>query len=171
MTVQERAKAIRVLAMDVDGTLTDSAMFFSAQGEAMKRFSTRDGMGVTLLQRAGIECVIITSENSQIAKSRAEKLKINHVLLHSRNKTADLSTLMEELDIPLHAVAYIGDDVNDAPVMDVCGLTACPADAVATILHKAHVVCTATGGNGAVREFAELILLAQGRPITLTEGW
>lgn len=157
--------------MDVDGTLTDGAMYFSPEGEALKRFSTRDGMGITLLRRAGIDCAIITSENSTIAQRRAEKLGIQNVVLHSHNKTRDLSSLMQELTIPLEHVAYIGDDVNDEPVMKICGLTACPSDAVETIKNTAHYVCTASGGNGAVREFAEVILRAQNKPITLAEGW
>ncbi len=171
MTVEERASRVRLVAMDVDGTLTDSAMYFSPQGEAMKRFSTRDGMGVTLLHRAGIPCVIITSENSEIARRRAEKLKIEHVILHSHDKTRDLSNLIEKLGIAMEAVAYIGDDVNDAPVMKLVGLAACPSDAVATIKSVAHYVCNASGGNGAMRELAELVLTAHGKPVDLPERW
>ncbi len=171
MTLEERAARVRILVMDVDGTLTDGAMYFSGEGEALKRFSTRDGMGITLLRRAGIEAAIITSENSEIARRRAEKLKIDHVVLGSHDKTADLQQLMAQLKIPMDAVAYIGDDVNDGPVMRICGLTACPCDAVQAIRERAHHVCSASGGNGAVREFAELILTMQGHPVTLPEGW
>jgi YrbI family 3-deoxy-D-manno-octulosonate 8-phosphate phosphatase len=160
-----------MLVMDVDGTLTDGAMYFSPEGEALKRFSTRDGMGVTLLRRAGIDCAIITSENSEIARRRAEKLRIEHLILHSHDKTTDLLALMAQLQVPMEAVAYIGDDVNDGPVMRHCGLTACPSDAVEAIKDRVHYVCTAAGGNGAVRELAEMILTAQGHPITLPEGW
>lgn len=171
MTHQDKAKKIRMLAMDVDGTLTDGSMFYSDQGEVLKRFSTRDGMGITLLKRGEIDCAIITSENSQIALRRAEKLGIHHVILHSHNKTADLMSLAAQLGLPMEAVAYIGDDVNDVPVMKQCGLTACPADSVEAIKKVAHYHCVATGGNGAVREFAELILTSQGKTITLSEGW
>lgn len=171
MTLDERAQQIRIVAMDVDGTLTDGCMYFSAEGEALKRFSTRDGMGVTLLQRNSIDCVIITSENSAIAQRRAEKLKINHVVLHSHNKTRDLQVLMARLNVPMEAVAYIGDDINDLPVMQCCGLSACPSDAVMAIKQVAHYICNAKGGDGAVRELAELILVSQGKPITLPEDW
>lgn len=171
MTVEDRAAKIRLVAMDVDGTLTDGSMYFSAEGEALKRFSTRDGMGITLLQRSSIECVIITSENSLIAQRRAEKLRIKHVILHSHNKTDDLRVLLEDLQCPFDAVAYIGDDVNDVPVMQCCGLVACPSDAVTAVKQVSHYVCNAPGGNGAVRELSELILTSQGKPITLSENW
>lgn len=171
MTVQERAQRIKMVVMDVDGTLTDGAMYYSAEGESLKRFSTRDGMGVTLLRRAGLIPAIITSEHSPIAQQRAQKLGIEHVVLGSHDKTASLTSLASRVGLSLEAVAYIGDDVNDGPVMNICGLTACPSDAVASIREQATLVCRFSGGNGAVREFIEMILEAQGHPVTLTEGW
>ena len=171
MTVEERAKRVRLFIMDIDGTLTDGAMYYSANGEELKRFSTRDGMGVTLLQRAGIECAIVTSEHSQIAAKRAEKLKITQVILGSHDKTASVTELSEYLSIPVEAIAYIGDDVNDGPVMRLCGFTGCPSDAVEAIKDRSHYVCSQRGGNGAVREFAEFILKAQGHAVTLPENW
>jgi len=171
MKVEERAQRVRLLIMDIDGTLTDGAMYYSANGEELKRFSTRDGMGITLLHRAGIECAIVTSEHSQIAAKRAEKLKIKHVILGSHDKTMSVTDLSEYLRIPMEAIAYIGDDVNDGPVMRLCGFTGCPSDAVEAIKTHAHYVCTHQGGHGAVREFAELILTAQGHAVTLPENW
>jgi len=171
MEIHERAKAVKLLAMDVDGTLTDGAMYFSSDGVALKRFSTRDGMGITLWHRAGLQTAIITSEDSAIARRRAEKLHIENVILHSHNKTADLQDLLRSLDLTLEQVAYIGDDVNDIPVMRVCGLTACPADSVAAVRTVSMVKCTANGGDGAVREFIELILSEKGLPVTLPENW
>lgn len=171
MTIEERAKRVKVFVMDVDGTLTDGAMYYSAEGELMKRFSTRDGMGVTLLQRSNIVPAIITSEHSQIAIQRARKLGIERVILGSHDKTASLMSLCDELSVPIEAIAYIGDDVNDRHVMQLCGCTACPSDAVDAIKEIAHYQCRASGGNGAVREFAELILKAQDQPVTLPERW
>ena len=167
----ERASRIQLIVMDVDGTLTDGAMYYSPQGEALKRFTTRDGMGVTLAHRAGLRTAIITSEVSDIVVERARKLNITDVLLGSHDKTSALHGLAARLSMPLHAVAYIGDDVNDLHVMQLCGLSACPSDAVAAIQHVAHVRCEASGGHGAVREFIELILTSQGHPITLPEQW
>lgn len=171
MTVEERAKGVKLFIMDIDGTLTDGAMYYSSNGEELKRFSTRDGMGVTLLQRAGIECAIVTSEHSQIAAKRGEKLKIKHLILGSHDKSSSVTELSEYLNIPMEAIAYIGDDVNDGPVMRLCGLAGCPSDAVEAIQTHSHYVCTQRGGNGAVREFAEMILKAQGQMITLPENW
>lgn len=171
MTIEERAQRVRVLVMDVDGTLTDGAMYYTAEGELMKRFSTRDGMGITLLRKAGIIPAIITSEHSQIAMQRARKLGIERVILGSHDKSSSLMQLCEELTVPMEAIAYIGDDINDRHVMQLCGCTACPADAVEAIKEIAHYQCRALGGNGAVREFAELILKAQNQPVTLPERW
>lgn len=171
MTASERAKRVKLLVMDIDGTLTDGAMYYTREGEYMKRFSTRDGMGLTLLNRAGIDLAIITSEDSEIAAQRGKKLKIEHVILGSRDKTSSLQQLATQLTLPLDSIAYIGDDVNDGPVMKICGLTGCPSDAVASIKEVSHFHSKFPGGNGAVREFAELILTSQGHPVTLRENW
>ncbi len=168
---EDRAREIRLVVMDVDGTLTDGAMYFGPAGEELKRFSTRDGMGVTLLHRAGIATAIITSEQSPIVSARAAKLKISDVLLGSHDKTTTLHELARRKGLEPRHIAYIGDDVNDLHVMRVCGLTACPSDAVRSIREVAHLICAHPGGNGAVREFAEFILHAQGLPITLPEQW
>lgn len=171
MTLQERASRITVVIMDVDGTLTDGAMYYGPQGEALKRFSTRDGMGVTLLRRAGIELAIITSEDTPIVTTRAAKLKIPHVFMGSHDKSATFHSLCRQLSLSPDSIAYIGDDVNDLHVMGLCGLAACPSDAVTVIKEQAHYVAQATGGNGAVREIAEMILQAQGKPCILPEQW
>lgn len=157
--------------MDVDGTLTDGAMYYGPHGEALKRFSTRDGMGLTLLRRAGIEMAIITSEDTPIVTARAAKLKIPHVFMGSHDKTATFHGLCRQLSLSPECIAYIGDDVNDLHVMGLCGLAACPSDAVTVIKERAHYVANAAGGNGAVREIAEMILKAQGKPCILPEQW
>jgi 3-deoxy-D-manno-octulosonate 8-phosphate phosphatase (KDO 8-P phosphatase) len=167
----EAAQTVKLVVMDVDGTLTDSAMFYSASGEELKRFSARDGMGITLLHKAGIRTAIITSENSMIVERRAEKLGIEDVVLGCRNKSDALVLLCHRLGTPLDQVAYIGDDINDVPVMGLCGLSGCPADAVDAVRIVSAYHCQATGGNGAVREFAEYILRAQGKSVTLQENW
>ncbi|NQW30394.1 MAG: HAD-IIIA family hydrolase [Ignavibacteria bacterium] len=166
-----KATHIEMLVMDVDGTLTDGAMYYGAEGEELKRFSTRDGMGVTLLQRSGIQCAIITSENSPIVAARAKKLGIENVILSSRQKPDSLRELSEAMSLALKSIAYIGDDVNDIQVMQIVGLSACVADAAEQVQSVSHVICSKSGGYGAVREFAEFILLSQGKPITLPEKW
>ncbi len=171
MTNTERARGVKLLVMDVDGTLTDGAMYYSERGEELKRFSTRDGMGITLLHRAAIQTAIITSEHSPIVVRRAEKLRIHEVMLGSKDKTTTLLDMARRLNLVPEDIAYIGDDVNDLHVMKLCGLSACPADAVEIIRETAHLVCQRLGGNGAVRELAEFILVAQDKPITLPEQW
>jgi len=171
VTPEQRALSIKMLIMDVDGTLTDSAMYFSARGEELKRFSTRDGMGITLLHRAGIRTGIVTSENSEIVTRRAEKLGIQEVVLGCHDKTTTLYDISRRLSIAPSDIAYIGDDVNDLHVMQRCGLSACPNDAVEAIRTVAMMRCAANGGHGAVREFIEFILTSQGLPITLPEQW
>lgn len=171
MTNTERALRVKLLVMDVDGTLTDGAMYYSENGEQLKRFNTRDGMGITLLHKANIQTAIITSEHSPIVVRRAEKLRIQEVMLGSKDKTTTLLDMARRLDFVPEDIAYIGDDVNDLHVMRLCGFSACPVDAVQTIRETAHLVLQKTGGNGAVREFAEFILVTQGKPITLPEQW
>lgn len=170
-TIVEKLKKIKVLAMDVDGTMTDGAMYFSPSGEAMKRFSSRDGMGLELLRKGGLKCMMITSENSQIAKARAEKLKIEYVYLGTRDKTSDMINFCKNNDYDLSEICYIGDDVNDEHVMKLCGFAACPNDAVEIIKKTADYECNYGGGNGAIRELCEMILLSQNKSISLKENW
>lgn len=163
--------SIKLLVMDVDGTLTDGGMYYTDEGDAMKRFHVRDGMGVMLLRRAGISSAIITSENSPIVLARAQKLLIDNVILGSRSKHTALAELADKLSVSLKDIAYIGDDVNDEHAMKIVGLSACPADAVPYIKNIASYVCAARGGEGAVRELAEMILEAQYKPNSLPEQW
>ncbi len=167
----EKLKKIKLLIMDVDGTLTDSAMYYSPNGEELKRFSTRDGMGINLLQRAGIETAIITSENSPIVTARAEKLKIKHVLKGNRNKSDSLIIMATSLGLKTEEVAFIGDDINDIHAMKIAGASACPADATMHVMKIADYICKQNGGKGAVREFCEAILESQGKSILLPENW
>ncbi len=157
--------------MDVDGTLTDSGMYFTENGEASKRFSTRDGMGVVLLRKSGIDSAIITSENSKIVEARAKKLAIEYVILGSHDKEFALKELCRKLKLDLEQIAYIGDDVNDAYAIKIVGVSACPADSVEYIKNICDYQCIANGGYGAVRELSELILKAQNLPNYLTENW
>lgn len=166
-----KSRAIQMLVMDVDGTLTDGAMYYGPQGDALKRFATRDGMGLQLLRNAGFQTGIITSENSPIVTERAKKLQIHHVELGSRNKPRSLQLILEKTGLTANAIAYIGDDVNDIHVMEQVGLCACPNDAVEAVKNIAHYICIAAGGNGAVREFCELLLHAQGKPVVLPVQW
>lgn len=169
--IRDKLTSIKLLAMDIDGTLTDGAMYYSAQGDGLKRFDTRDGMGITLLHLADISTAFITSEDTDIVRKRAEKLKIHHVYLGIKRKNEVLSELCKKLGLRFDEVAYIGDDINDLPAFSVAGVAACPADAHNIVRQKVDVICSRNGGHGAVREFAEMILSAQDKPLTLPENW
>lgn len=162
---------VKLVVMDVDGTITDSGMYYGTNGEEYKRFSTRDGMAVNLLRKSGIDAAILTSEDSVIAKNRAKKLGIENCILGSRNKSESLKDLLDKLNLKYEEVAYIGDDVNDYHVMQLAGISACPADATKSVKDVADYICNSKGGNGALREFAELILIMQDKPIILQENW
>lgn len=165
----EILRHIRLVAMDVDGTLTDGSLYYSHQGEEMKRFHVRDGMGIVLLHQAGLQTALLTSDASEIIATRAARLNIPNVLKGIHNKAQALQELCMKLRLTLDKVAYIGDDINDVDAMKLCGFSACPADAVQAIKEIAHAISQYNGGHGAVREIIEHILLAQGRSLLLLQ--
>jgi 3-deoxy-D-manno-octulosonate 8-phosphate phosphatase (KDO 8-P phosphatase) len=156
-----RAARVRLVVTDVDGVLTDAGVYYSERGEALKRFSVRDGMGVELLRGAGIETAFLTREASPIVARRAEKLGLRFVYLGVADKRAALSQVLGDADVAAAQVAYIGDDVNDLGIMAAVaerGLTGAPADAAPEVLRLAHHRGARLGGHGAFREFADWIL-------------
>lgn len=169
--LETRLRSIQLLVLDIDGTLTDGGMYYSAEGDVLKRFYVQDGMGITLLQRAGIEVAFLTSENSPIVTARAKKLGIKHVILGCRAKQQALMELAQKLNFTLEQIAYMGDDVNDEAPMSLVGVSSCPSDAVPLIQELVHYKCKKKGGNGAVREFIEQILKAQRKPHSLPHSW
>lgn len=156
-----RAANVRLVVTDVDGVLTDGGVYYSDRGEAFKRFSVRDGMGVERLRADGVETAFMTREASAIVARRAEKLGLRFIYLGVSDKRAALPRLLEEAGVRLGQVAYIGDDVNDAEIMNAVarlGLVGAPRDAALSIAQGAHRWCSASGGHGAFREFAEWLL-------------
>ena len=146
-----RIARLRLVITDVDGVLTDGGIFFSETGEALKRFSVRDGMGVERLREQGIETAFLTRENSAIVARRAEKLAIRHCHLGVVDKKAFLPRLLEEAGVGDDEIAYIGDDVNDEEIMGAVaerGLIGAPLDAVPSVLRRAHYRCALPGGCG-----------------------
>ena len=157
--LRTRAAGIKLLLTDVDGVLTDSGVYYSAQGEELKRFSIRDGMGVERLKKlCGIETGIMTGETSGSVVKRAEKLAITELHLGVKDKPAKLAEILERKKLSAEEVAFIGDDVNDLEIMQKAGIAACPADAMAMILAIADYTCVNNGGHGAFREFAEWLI-------------
>ena len=146
------------IVTDIDGVWTDGGMYYDEKGNEFKKFNTRDGMGVELLNNEGIETIICTGENSNAVKTRAEKLKIKNVFIGIRNKKEFLSNFFKKNNIDLKTVAYLGDDVNDIDAMNMVELTGCPSDAMKKVKDQVDIVCCKKGGEGVFREFAELIM-------------
>ena len=152
---------IKLFITDIDGTLTDGGMYYSENGDELKKFNTRDGMGIQMLREAGIKTAIITSEDRELNRRRAEKLKIDFIRQGKVNggKVAVAEEIAKVLGITMQEVAYIGDDVNCLELLSRVGVAACPADAcekVKTI--PGMTVMTRKGGDGCVREFADFII-------------
>lgn len=153
------ARNIKLLLTDCDGVLTDGGVYYGENGEVLKKFNIRDGMGVERLRNlAGIETGIITGELSPSVAKRAEKLKITQLHLGSKDKPYVLRKIMVETGIRSEEIAYIGDDCNDLEIMALVGFTACPADAMGFVKEKVNYICQSKGGEGCFREFAELLI-------------
>lgn len=150
---------IKLFASDVDGTLTDGCMYYAENGIELKKFNFRDGMGFQLLREVGIKTAIVTTENTQIVRKRADKLKIDFLSVGSLDKLDFIKKICKEINISLTEVAYIGDDINDIELLEQVGLKACPCDAVERVKQIKNIkILTKCGGEGAVREFIEYIL-------------
>lgn len=153
---------IKLLILDVDGVMTDGGMYFSDSGEQLKKFNTKDGMGVIHLTRSGFQVGIISSGfKGEMVRNRAEMLKIQHFYLGRGQKLDILKEWCAKLSIGLNQVAMIGDDVNDLAVMKEIGYTAAPADAVSRVLQQVDCVLRSKGGEGCVREFIEEVMGVQ----------
>jgi N-acylneuraminate cytidylyltransferase len=148
---------IRLFVTDVDGTMTDGGMYYASDGSELKRFNTRDGMGLRLLAEHGIQTAIITGENSPIVLNRAKKLHIERVYMGIENKAEILRQIWKETGIAPEETSYIGDDINDLSAIRIAGWTACPADALDAVKREVNVILTKNGGHGAVREWCDKI--------------
>lgn len=153
---------ISCLVLDVDGVLTDSSIYFTDEGIQIKAFNSKDGHGLRMLLRAGIEVVIITGRTSKALEYRAQELGITNVFQGAIDKKPALLEAAQKLGISTTNMAYMGDDVVDIPPMALCGMTFAPADAMDMVKERAEVVTTRPGGHGAVREAIEIILKREG---------
>ena len=159
---QQEQKRIKLFLCDVDGTLTDGGMYYSENGDELKKFNTRDGMGFQLLREAGIKTGIITSEDTKIVANRAKKLKVDFLYQGKRDggKLSIAKDICEQMGITLNEVAYIGDDINCVELLKAVGIKACPADACEEVKAIADIsVMMKKGGNGCVREFIQRCIL------------
>jgi 3-deoxy-D-manno-octulosonate 8-phosphate phosphatase (KDO 8-P phosphatase) len=159
--LRDRARAVRVLVLDVDGVLTDGTLYYSASGEEMKAFNIQDGLGIKMLQAGGVEPAIISGRGSRALELRAQDLGIRHLVQGAEHKLAAFERLLRDLDLGPQQAACMGDDLPDLPVLERCVLAVTVPDAPDQVRARAHYVSRRRGGHGAVREVCELILAAQ----------
>ena len=154
---------IKLLILDVDGTLTDGGIYYDSTGNELKKFSVKDGAGLVALRRAGVQVMICTGRECEAVRRRAADLHLEYVYQNVGSKAAFLRDFFKEHGLSREEVAYCGDDWNDLAAMALCGFVACPADAAAAVKARADYVCPQKGGEGAVRGAAEEILRREGR--------
>lgn len=162
---------IKLIALDVDGTLTDGKIYYDSNGNEMKAFDVKDGMAISQASKNGIAIAIITGRNSIIVEKRAKELGIKHIYQGINSKVEVIDSIVKQLAITLEEVIYIGDDINDLEVMGKVKYAACPNDAVKEVKEICNIVSIKNGGNGAVREIIEHILKKQRNWINIVEKY
>lgn len=162
MAMDHKLSAVKLLALDVDGVLTDGSINISNEGELFKAFNAKDGMGISCALRSGVQIAIVTGRKSKIIHNRAQELGIELLREGVKDKFAEMQRLCQELGLSKQQVAYMGDDLNDLPAFRAAGTAFAPDDAVGEVKAAADFVTAAAGGHGAVREAVERILRAQG---------
>ena len=166
--MEERLKRIKLLILDVDGVMTDGRIIFDSNGVESKFFNVKDGHGIKMLQRAGIEVAIISGRESKVVANRAAELGIERVFQKAIDKLAPFIRILADTGYSDDEVAFVGDDLIDIPVLKRVGFAAAPADAIAEVLPFAHFVTRNSGGYGAVREISDMLLRSQGKWEELT---
>lgn len=160
--LRDKIKNLKLLATDCDGVLTDAGMYYSNDGDFIKKFNTKDGMGLSMLKEQGIIVAIITGENSEIVKKRADKLGIKDVILNCKDKVKAMEGLLQKYNLTFRDAGYIGDDINDLALLQKAGISFSVNDAIDVVKNSVDYVTKKNGGKGAVREIADLILSYQG---------
>ncbi len=154
---------IKLLVLDVDGTMTDGGVYYDATGNELKKFAIKDGAGIVAARAVGVQVMICTGRECEAVRRRAADLHIDYVFQNVKDKAAFLRDFMAEHGLSREEVAYCGDDWNDLPAMALCGFVACPADAASAVAARADFVGTKKGGEGAVREAIAQFLRREGR--------
>jgi 3-deoxy-D-manno-octulosonate 8-phosphate phosphatase (KDO 8-P phosphatase) len=166
-----KAQGVRVAFFDVDGVLTDGGLYFSESGETLKRFNTLDGHGLKLLQRAGIVPVVITGRDAKALRVRLQALGIEHAHFGTEDKRPAAEQTLAKLGFKWSQCAAMGDDWPDLPVMQRSAFACAPANAHVEVRAAAHLVTQARGGDGAAREFCDILLVASGQYAALLQGY
>lgn len=161
LKIKQKCKNIQLVIVDVDGVLTDGGRYYSKNGETLKKFHARDGMGINNLLRQKIKTVILTKEKSSITRKWAKEMNIDYVYEGFVNKEQALDSICTKYNIKLINIAYIGDDINDIGVLKKVGFSVVPNDAVFQVKKISHYICESDGGKGCVRELTDMILLSK----------
>ena len=156
--IKKKLSLIKLIVSDVDGVLTDGNLYIDSKGNETKRFNVKDGLGIRLLQEANIKIALISGGNSDSTIHRLKKLEIKHYFFEVKNKLKILVDLKEELNLQDSEVLYVGDDLNDLVIKNSVGIFAAPNDAVKPVKDAANIILSSIGGNGAIREIADIIL-------------
>lgn len=167
----QKARAIKLLVLDVDGVLTDGRLWYGNSGEELKAFNIQDGLGIKLLQRAGVDVAIITGRTSQLVTRRGTELGIKHIVQGREDKLVALRGLAAELNLELDEIAYAGDDLPDLSAIAAVGLGIAVANALPYVAQRAAYKTARSGGDGAVREICDLIMQAQNKLETVLEHY
>ena len=156
--LRKKLKKIKLLILDVDGVLTDGFLFYDYQGNQIKRFSVKDGLGIRYLQKAGLNLCIVSGGKEDVIKKRAEDLNIKYIYCCVKNKKEKVEILQDEFEVKKENILYVGDDLNDLTVRKSVGLLIAPNDASKNLKKYCDAILKSNGGYGAVRELAERLL-------------
>lgn len=160
--IQGKLKKIKMLVLDVDGVMTDGSIIMDSDGREMKNFNVRDGHGLVMIQRHGIQVAILTGRTSTVVDHRARDLKITEVYQGALNKKEIFAQILKKNNLTPETIAYMGDDIVDIPVLKMVGFSVAVADALDLVKKTVDYVTVNRGGQGAVREICEMLLMAQG---------
>lgn len=163
LSVAERAQQVKMIVLDVDGVLTNGLMYFDRTGESLKAFHVHDGLGISLAHSAGLQTAIITGRTSEMVRLRASELKIGDLYQGTLTKITAMEQLITKYTLDLSQICYVGDDLNDLPLLQRVGLACAVADAVDEVKAVSHFTTSLPGGAGAVRQVIEMILKSQGK--------
>ena len=158
----ERAKKIKLLVLDVDGVLTDARIVWGSFGNELKNFDVNDGLGIFLVRKSGMKCIILTAKGSRAVRKRAKQLKIDKVYQDFHYKIEALEKIKDEFNVSEDEICFMGDDIIDIPVLKRIGLAVAPPNAMSDVKTFAHFITEKKGGRGAVRELCDFLLKAQG---------
>lgn len=160
--ISEKAKKIKVLVLDVDGVLTDGRIIHGTYGDEIKNFDVNDGLGMFLVRKSGLKCVILTAKGSRVVMKRAKELKVDKVYKNFHYKIEALAKIKRQFKVTDEEICFVGDDLIDIPVLKRVGLAISPPNAMDDVKKFAHFITQKKGGHGAVREVCDFLLKSQG---------